>query len=64
LYELVVDGIVFQQENALVEIVWRSDSEWQELLEKAGFDIVKIYDETFKQSEKSRIIHARSFAKN
>jgi SAM-dependent methyltransferase len=64
LYELVVDGIVFQQENALVEIVWRSDDEWQELLEKAGFEVVKIYDETFKQSEKSHIIHARSFAKN
>ena len=64
LYELVVNGIVLQQENALVEIVWRSDNEWKELLESAGFKVIKIYDETFQKSEISRIIHAMATIKN
>jgi len=60
LYELMVDGIVCQQENELIEVAWRSDQQWQELLLSAGFELVRIYDETFKMSEQSRIIHARS----
>lgn len=60
LYELIVDGITLQQENALVEIVWRSDDQWQELLLEAGFEVIKIYDEIFKKSEPSRVIHARA----
>jgi len=58
-YELMVDGIVVQQENELIEVVWRSDQQWQELLLQAGFELVRIYDETFKMSEPSRVIHAR-----
>lgn len=64
LYELMVDGIIQKQENALIEIVWRTDHEWQELLLEAGFEIVQIYDQTFKKSESSRIIHAKSISKN
>ena len=63
-YELIVDGIVAEQENALIEVVWRSDDEWQQLLHQAGFEVIKIYDETFKKSESSRIIHAKSALKN
>lgn len=62
-YELIVDEIVTQQENALIEVVWRSDLEWQELLHQAGFEIIKIYDATFNQLEPSRIIHARAIQK-
>jgi len=62
LYELFVDGVIQQQENALIEIVWRSDDEWQELLLQAGFEIIRIYDEKFK--EPSRIIHARPIVHN
>lgn len=64
LYELIIDGITVQQENALVEIVWRCDNQWQELLLEAGFEVIRIYDETFKKSEPSRVIHARSIIKN
>lgn len=64
LYELISDGIILQQENALIEVVWRLDNEWQELLLQAGFEVVRIYDEKFKESESSRIIHARSIMKN
>ena len=64
LYELIVDGITAQQENALMEIVWRSDDQWQELLLNAGFEVVRIYDEIFKASESSRVIHARAIIKN
>lgn len=63
LYELLVDGVTMQQENELIEIVWRSDKQWQELLLKAGFEIIQIYDETFQQSEPSRIINARAMIK-
>lgn len=62
-YELIVDGIVQQQENELIEIAWYSDHQWQELLLKAGFEILQIYDETFKKSETSRVIHAKSMMK-
>lgn len=60
LYELMVDGIVVQQENELIEVVWYSDNEWQELLFNAGFEVVQIYDEIFRKSEPSRVIHARA----
>ncbi len=63
-YELIIDGIVAQQENALIEVAWRSDEQWQELLHQAGFKTIKIHDETFKKFESSRIIHARSIMKN
>lgn len=58
LYELVVDGVVQQQEEECMQVVWRSDDEWQELLHQAGFEIIKIYDETFRASGPSRVIHA------
>lgn len=64
LYELIVDGIVHQQENELVEVVWRSDNAWRELLLKAGFELVKIYDERFKEFELSRVIHAKVIVRN
>lgn len=58
LYELLVDGVVQQQEEEFMQIVWRSDDEWKELLNEAGFEIIKIYDETFRASGPSRVIHA------
>jgi SAM-dependent methyltransferase len=64
LYELIVDGIVEQQENELMKVVWYSDHEWQQVLLKAGFEIIRIHDEIFKKSESSRVIHARSVIKN
>lgn len=64
LYELIVDGIVRQQENELIEVVWRSDNEWQELLFEAGFELIRIYDETFRKSGPSRVIHAKAIMKS
>lgn len=63
LYELIVDGIVQQQEDELIEVFWRSDDEWQELLLKAGFEVVGISDEILRKSEPSRVIHARAIKK-
>ena len=60
LYELVVNGLVAKQENELIEVFWLSDNQWEMLLQKAGFEIIKIYDERFKDCELSRIIHAQS----
>lgn len=59
LYELIVDGIVRQQEDELIEVFWLSDAEWQELLLKAGFEVTRIHDEKLRKSELSRVIHAR-----
>lgn len=64
LYELLVNGMVQEQENGLIEIVWYSDDEWKELLLQAGFEIVAIHDKKFKESEPSRVIHARPILKN
>lgn len=64
LYELMVDGIVLQRENELVEVVWRCDKQWQELLCRSGFEIVQIYDEAFSGAKSSRVIHARALIKN
>jgi len=60
LYELVADGIVQQQENEFMQIIWRTDNEWTELLEEAGFELITTYDESFRSSGPSRIIHARA----
>lgn len=59
-YELVVDGIVQQREDELIQITWYSDDELERLLTDAGFELVKIYDESFRSSGPSRIAHARA----
>lgn len=59
-YELIVDGVVQKKENELIEVFWRSDNQWQSLLHQAGFEMIKIYDERFKDFEPSRVIHAKS----
>ncbi|MBP6892719.1 class I SAM-dependent methyltransferase [Candidatus Babeliales bacterium] len=64
LYELIVDGIIQKQENELIEIVWRTDVQWHQLLQQAGFEVVQVYDATFKKPEISRIIHAKSVVEN
>lgn len=60
LYELMVDGLVTQQENEYMQIVWRTDKEWEDLLREAGFEIIAFYNETFRASGPSRIIQART----
>lgn len=58
IYELIENGVVLQQEEELLEIVWRTDEQWTALLDEAGFEVIKLYDETFRASGPSRIIHA------
>jgi SAM-dependent methyltransferase len=58
-YELVTDGVVKQQENELIQIVWYTNNEFIGLLKEAGFDVIKIYEESFRQSGPSHIVHAR-----
>ena len=60
LYELIVDGMVQEQENELLQVTWYTDEELETLLNDAGFDLIKIYDETFRSSGPSRIVHARA----
>ncbi len=60
LYELMVNGVVQQQENELISVTWYSDGEFRDLLYESGFDVVKIYEETFRSSGPSRIVHARA----
>lgn len=57
-YELLVDGVVQHEEQEFMQVVWRTDEEWRELLAQAGFEVIKIYDETFRASGPSRVIHA------
>jgi len=59
LYELIEDGVVQQQENELIQVVWYTNDEFVLLLKQAGFDVIKIYEESFRQSGPSHIVHAR-----
>ena len=59
LYELIVNGKVQEQENELLQVVWYTDSELIQLLEQAGFTVIKIYNELFHSAGPSRIVHAQ-----
>lgn len=59
LYELIVNGLVTEQENELIALTWYSDEELTQLLEDAGFKVIKFYDETFRSIGPSRIVHAK-----
>ncbi len=58
-YELIVDGIVEKQENELISITWYSDDELTDLLEEAGFEVIALYEEMFRSTGTSHIVHAR-----
>jgi SAM-dependent methyltransferase len=60
LYELLVDGLVVNQENEYMQLTWRTDSEWKLLLHQAGFEVVAFYDETFRASGPSRVVQAQA----
>lgn len=57
-YELIVDGEVREREDELIQVTWYSDDEFKRLLEAAGFELKKIYEESFRSSGPSRIVHA------
>jgi len=59
LYELIRNGIVEEQENELIQITWYTDHELKDLLQQAGFEVVKCYEENFSNRELSRIVHAK-----
>lgn len=59
-YELIVNSIVQQQEQELIQVTWYTDDEFVQLLKEAGFNIIAIYDETFRSSGPSRIVHAQA----
>jgi SAM-dependent methyltransferase len=59
-YELIVDGIVQQEENELIQVTWYTDEELVQMLKEASFDVVKIYDKVFRSTSPSRIVHARA----
>ncbi len=58
-YELVIAGQVEQQEQELITVTWYSDLEIKNLLQAAGFDLIKIYDYPIENQDSSRIIHAK-----
>jgi SAM-dependent methyltransferase len=59
-YELFVNNKVEQTEDEFLPIVWRTDEQWNALLSQAGFKVISFYDETFRASGPSRIIHAQA----
>ena len=60
-YELLVNGIVQEQENEFLQLVWYSDDELKDLLEKAGFDVVYFHKDLWlRSSGPSCIVHARA----
>lgn len=59
-YELLMDGIVQQQENELIQVTWYADDELIQLIEEAGFEFVALYNESFRSTGPSRVIHVRA----
>lgn len=57
-YELFVDGNVEKVEKELIQVTWYSDQEFESLLNKAGFQKISLYEETFPVTGPSRIVHA------
>lgn len=60
LYELLVNGLVQAQENELIQVVWKTDEQWRELLNQAGFTIRAFHDVMFRISGPSRVIEAQA----
>ena len=60
LYELLKQGVVVEAENELMQLTWYEDQEIEQLLFKARFQLVDIYDETLRETGPSRIVHARA----
>lgn len=58
-YELMADGLVQQQEDELIQVTWYTDAEFKQLVQEAGFELIKIYDCTFRNSGPSRIAHMK-----
>jgi SAM-dependent methyltransferase len=60
-YELITDGITQRWEHELIQITWYSDAEITNLLNEAGFSVISFYDESFRISGPSRIVHAKAY---
>lgn len=60
LYELLIDGIVADQENEFMQLVWRTDEQWQELLRDTGFEFVAFHEQRFCETRLSRIIEVKA----
>jgi hypothetical protein len=58
-YELIVNGKIKQKEQELIQVTWYSDDEFASLLNEAGFEILKIYDDPIPNTDESKIVHAR-----
>ena len=58
IYELLIDGIVQQQEDELIQLTWYTDQELTQLLAQSGFEVEKVYDRVFRPAGPSRIVQA------
>jgi ubiquinone/menaquinone biosynthesis C-methylase UbiE len=61
LYELIVNGEVQQQEDEVLQITWYANDELQQLLNDAGFEVITIYEKSFRSSGPSHIVYAQAF---
>lgn len=59
-YELFINNKVEETEDEFLPIVWRTDEQWNTLLDQSGFKVISFYDETFRASGPSRVIHAQA----
>lgn len=58
-YELVVAGEVVRAEQELIQVTWYTEVELVQLLDAAGFELVKIYDYPLPNDDGSCIVHAK-----
>lgn len=60
LYELMVGGVVQEQEEELIQVTWYTETEWREMLQEAGFELVQIYVKDFRRAALSYVLQARA----
>lgn len=60
LYKLLVDGLAAEQENELLQTIWRTDEQWNDLLHRAGFKVITFHDEQFCTTRSSRVLQAEA----
>lgn len=57
-YQLLVNGSICEEEDEVIQITWYTDDELRIVLEEAGFVVRAFYEESFRASGPSRIVHA------
>ncbi|MBS1986865.1 class I SAM-dependent methyltransferase [Candidatus Dependentiae bacterium] len=61
-YEYVIDGQLHEREYELMQFRWYDGQELTQLLDEAGFDFVRVHEQSFRSAGLSQIVQAQARA--